>query len=106
MVPPFRCALAALAATFAITAPAAAAPSSKLSVEGLQRPAGEFSRSLPSGGRAAVSLDLNLSDGASVGLLAGDGDDPPLALRRKGGTLIVTAGAKKTRLRARKLQHV
>jgi unsaturated chondroitin disaccharide hydrolase len=106
MTSPFRCVLAALVATLAL-APSAAAAAPKLTVEGLQRPAGAFSRPLPSGGRAAVSLDLHLSDGAAVGLLGTPGPgEPPLTLRRRGRTLVVDTGDQKTRLPARKLHHV
>src|SRR3954468_3708618 len=100
---PFRRVLAALVATLALAPSAVAAP--KLTVEGLQRPAGAFSRPLPSGGRAAVSLDLHLSNGAAVGLLGAPGPgEPALTLRRRGRTLVVDTGDQTARLPARKLQ--
>src|SRR3954467_4710719 len=98
MVSPYRCVLAALTATLALASPAAGATPPKLTVEGLQRPAGAFSRPLPSGGRAAVSLGLHLSDGAAVGLLGAPLDEPPLTLRRRGRTLVVDTGDQKTKL--------
>src|SRR3954470_3012285 len=104
---PNRCVLAALTATLALASPAAAATPPKLTVEGLQRPAGAFSRPLPSGGRAAVSLDLHLSDGAAVGLLGTPGPgEPPLTLRRRGRVLVVDSGDQKTKLPVRKLHHL
>jgi len=95
---------AVLATASCAATPAAAAP--KLTVEGLQRPVTGFSRPLPGGGRAAVSLDLHLSDGAAVGLFDSGEADAPLTLRRKDRTLIVAAGGTKIRLRARKLHHI
>src|SRR3954462_10451943 len=107
MSSPYRCVLAAVTATLALASPAAGAPPPKLTVEGLQRPADAFSRPLPSGGRAAVSLDLHLSEGAAVGLLGTPGPgEPPLTLRRRGRTLVVDTGDGKSRLPVRKLQHL